>query len=212
SRLQRLVDPPQADSQVLMVLGEAGIGKTVLLSQAERQARAAGMRVLSAVGRESEQDLGFAGLHQLLRRVLARMADLPDRQAKALLGAFALAADPVPPDAVITGIAVLTLLSELSEDGPLLVMADDAQWLDRASLDTLAFAARRLESEPLVMLLGARGNIPPPGFERDFPELILQPLSGPDTDRLLDAQPCPPRGGAGRGAASPRGRRAPRGH
>ena len=102
----------------------------------------------------------------------------------------------MPPDAVITGIAVLTLLSELSEDGPLLLMADDAQWLDRASLDTLAFAARRLESEPLMMLLGARGNIPPPGFERDFPELILQPLSGLDTDRLLDAQPHPPRGWA----------------
>ena len=196
SRLRRLVDPPPTDSQVLMVLGEAGIGKTVLLTCAERQARSAGMRVLSAVGRESAQDLAFAGLHQLLWPVMARVADLPGRQAKALLGAFALAEDPVPPDPVITGIAVLTLLSELSEDGPLLLMADDAQWLDRASLDTLAFAARRLESDPLVMLLGARGNIPPPGFERDFPELILQPLSGPDTDRLLDAQPHPPRGWA----------------
>ena len=196
SRLQRLVDPPPADSQVLIVLGEAGIGKTVLLASAERRARSAGMRVLSAAGRESEQNLAFAGLHQLLRPAIGRMADLPDRQAKALLGAFALAADPVPPDAVITGIAVLTLLSELSEDGPLLVLADDAQWLDRASLDTLAFAARRLESEPLVLLLGARGNIPPPGFERDFPELTLPPLGGPDAGHLLDVLAHPPRGWA----------------
>jgi DNA-binding CsgD family transcriptional regulator len=196
SRLQRLVDPAPADGQVLMVLGEAGIGKTVLLARAERQARSAGLRVLSAVGRESEQDLAFAGLHQLLRPVIPRVAGLPDRQAKALLGAFGLAAAPVPPDAVITGIAVLTLLSDLSDDGPLLVVADDAQWLDRGSLDTLAFAARRLESEPLALLLGARGTIPPPGFERDFPELTVPPLSGTDAGRLLDAQPHPPRGWA----------------
>ena len=74
---------------------------------------------------------------------------------------------------------MLTLLSALSEDGPLLVVADDAQWLDRASLDALAFAARRLESEQLVLLVGARGNVPPAGFERDFPQLLLAPLSPP---------------------------------
>jgi hypothetical protein len=91
---------------------------------------------------------------------------------------------------------VLTLLSHLSEDHPLLVVADDAQWLDRGSLDALAFAARRLESEPLVLLLGARGNLPPPGFERDFPELLLEPLSTQDAGRLLDAQPHPPHGRA----------------
>ena len=152
------------------------------------------MRVLAAAGRESEQDLAFAGLHQLLRPVLDRVAGLPARQAEALRGAFALSEDPVPPDALLTGIAVLTLLSGLSEDGPLLVVADDAQWLDRASLDALAFAARRLESEQLVLLVGARGNVPPPGFERDFPQLLLAPLSLPDAGRLLDAQPCPPRG------------------
>ena len=72
--------------------------------------------------------------------------------------------------------------------------ADDAQWLDRASLDALAFAARRLESEQLVLLVGARGNVPPAGFERDFPQLLLAPLSPPDAGRLLDAQPHPPRG------------------
>ena len=194
SRLRELVASPYAENRVLLLLGDPGVGKTVLLAEAAREARSAGMRVLTAAGRESERDLAFAGLHQLLRPVLDRVAGLPARQAEALRGAFALSEDPAPPDALLTGIAVLTLLSGLSDDGPLLVAADDAQWLDRASLDALAFAARRLESEELVLLVGARGNVPPAGFERDFPQLLLPPLSLPDAGRLLDAQPHPPRG------------------
>ncbi|HEV8165604.1 MAG TPA: AAA family ATPase, partial [Actinomycetota bacterium] len=196
SRLQGFLDRARGGTQVLVLLGDPGMGKTVLLADAARHARSATIPVLSVAGRESEQDLAFAGLHQLLWPVLDRVDRLPGRQAKALRGAFALSADPVPPDVLLTGIAVLTLLSGLSEDGPLLVVADDAQWLDRGSLDTLAFAARRLDSAPLVLLVGARGNIPPQGFARDFPELLLQPLSTPDAGRLLDAQPRPPRGRA----------------
>jgi DNA-binding CsgD family transcriptional regulator len=196
SRLRELVDPPPAESRVLVLLGDAGMGKTVLLAGAARQARSAGLRVLRVTGRESEQELAFAGLHQLLRPVLDRVSGLPDRQAEALLGAFGLSAEPAPASALLTGLAVLTLLSDLSGERPLLVVADDAQWLDRGSLDTLAFAARRLESDPLVLLLGARGNLPPPGFERDFPELLLGPLNTRDAGRLLDAQPHPPRGRA----------------
>ena len=196
ARLGELVAPPRAESRVLLLLGEAGLGKSVLLAQAAQNASRSGMRVLAAAGRESEQDLAFAGLHQLLRPVLDRLDGLPDRQAEALRGAFALSADPVPPDALLTGIAVLTLLSGLSDDVPLLVVADDVQWLDRASLNALAFAARRLESEQLALLLAARGNVPPAGYERDFPQLVLSPLPLADAARLLDAQPCPPRGQA----------------
>jgi hypothetical protein len=196
SRLRDLVAPPYQESRVLLLLGDPGMGKTVLLAEAAHEARSAGMRVLAAAGRESEQHLAFAGLHQLLRPALDRVDRLPARQAKALRGAFALSDDPVPPDALLTGIAVLTLLSGLSDDGPLLVAADDAQWLDRASLDALVFAVRRLDSEPLVLLAGSRGNVPPAGFERDFPQLLLSPLSLPDAGRLLDAQPCAPRGGS----------------
>ncbi len=196
SRLRGLIDPPPAKGQVLVLLGDPGMGKTALLDEAARLARSAGMRVLSVTGRESEQDLAFAGLDQLLRPVLARLGSLPARQAEALRGAFGLTAAPVPPDALLTGIAVLTLLSNLSEDGPLLVVGDDAQWLDRGSLDALAFAARRLDAEPLVLLVGARGNLPPPGLERDIPELLLLPLVTRDAGRLLDAQPHPPRGQA----------------
>jgi DNA-binding CsgD family transcriptional regulator len=194
SRLRELVTPPHAESRVLLLLGDPGMGKTVLLAEAARAARLAAMPVLTAAGRESEQDLAFAGLHQLLRPVLDRVDGLPARQAGALHGAFAISEDPVPPDALLTGIAVLTLLSVLSDDGPLLLAVDDAQWLDRASLDALSFAARRLESEQLVLLIGARGNAPPAGFERDFPQLLLPPLSLPEAGRLVDAQPCPPRG------------------
>ncbi len=196
SRLRGLVDPPPADSRVLVLLGEAGMGKTVLLADAERQAGSAGLRVLSAAGRESERDLAFAGLHLLLRPVLDRVAALPDRQVNALLGALALSPDPVAPDPLLTGLAVLTLLSLLAEDGPLLVLIDDAQWLDRASLDALAFAARRLESERLALLLAARSDVPPAGFSRGFPELRLEPLSTQDAARLLDAQPQSPHGRA----------------
>jgi DNA-binding CsgD family transcriptional regulator/tetratricopeptide (TPR) repeat protein len=195
SRLRELVAPPYAQSQVLLLLGDPGMGKTVLLAEAAREARLAGVRVLAAAGREPEQDLAFAGLHQLLRPALDRLAGLPRRQADSLRGAFAMSADPVPPDALLTGIAVLTLFSLLSDEGPLLVVADDMQWLDRASLDALAFAARRLEAEQLVLVAGARGSVPPPGFERDFPLLPLPPLNLPDAGRLLDGQPRPPRGG-----------------
>jgi hypothetical protein len=177
-------------------MGDPGIGKTVLLTRAVREARSAGMRVLAAAGRESEQDLAFAVLHQLMRPVLDRLGGLPARQGAALRGAFALSEEPVPPDALLTGLAVLTLVSELSDDGPLLVVADDAQWLDRASLDALAFAGRRLESEQIVLLLAARGTAPP-AFGRDLSEpLLLAPLSLPEAGRLLDGQPCPPRGQA----------------
>ena len=152
---------------MLVVTGEAGIGKTALLADAADRARLAGMRVLSVTGRESESKLAFAGLHQLLRPVLSGAARLPGRQAQALLGALGLVADPDAADPLLTGIAVLTLLSDLSEHSPVLVVADDAHWLDRSSLDALAFAGSRLDAEPVVLLVGARGQAPPAGLTGD---------------------------------------------
>src|SRR6202035_4781038 len=184
---------PQS-SQVLLVTGEAGMGKTVLLAEAAGRARLAGLRVLSVTGRESESRLAFAGLHQLLRPVLSSAAGLPGRQARALLGALGLAADPGAADLLLTGAAVLTLLSDLAERSPVLVVADDAHWLDRSSLDALASTGSRLDAERVVLLVGARGQAPPPGFDRGFPELHLPPLPADDAGRLLDAQPGPPRG------------------
>ena len=196
ARLRGLVDPGPQASRILVVTGEAGMGKTVLLADATDRARLAGMRVLSVTGRESESKLAFAGLHQLLRPVLRAAAGLPGRQAQALLGALGLAADPVAADPLLTGVAVLTLLSDLSERTPVLVVADDAHWLDRSSLNALAFAASRLDAEPVAVLVGARDQAPPFGFDRGFPELHLEPLSAADASLLLDAQPVPPRGRA----------------
>ena len=196
ARLRGLVDPAPPAGQVLVVTGEAGMGKTVLLADTAERAQAAGMRVLRVTGRESESRLAFAGLHQLLRPVLSSAAGLPGRQARALLGALGLSEDPGAPDPLLTGVAVLTLLSDLSEQSPVVVVADDAHWLDRSSLDVLAFAGRRLDAERVVLLVGARGQVPPPGFDRGFPELHLEPLSAADAGRLLDEQPRPPRGRA----------------
>jgi DNA-binding CsgD family transcriptional regulator/tetratricopeptide (TPR) repeat protein len=196
ARLRGLVDPVPQASQVLLVIGEAGMGKTVLLADAADRARSAGMLVLAVTGRESESKLAFAGLHQLLRPVLSSAAGLPARQAQALLGALGLAPDPVASGQLLTGVAVLTLLSDLSERSPVLVVADDAHWFDRSSLGALAFAGSRLDAERVVLLLGARGQAPPHGFDRGFPELHLEPLSDADAGRLLDGQPRPPRGRA----------------
>src|ERR1700745_3900507 len=126
ARLRGLVDPVPQASQVLLIIGEAGMGKTVLLADAAERARLAGMHVLSVTGRESESRLAFAGLHQLLRPVLSSTAGLPGRQARALLGALGLGAGPAAPHPLLTRVAVLTLLSDLSDRCPLLVVADDA--------------------------------------------------------------------------------------
>ncbi|HJY02109.1 MAG TPA: LuxR family transcriptional regulator, partial [Streptosporangiaceae bacterium] len=103
---------------------------------------------------------------------------------------------PGPADPLLTGVAVLTLLSDLSGRSPVLVVADDAHWLDRSSLDALAFAGSRLDAERVVLLVGARGQVPPPGFDRGFPELHLEPLSAEDAGLLLDGQPHAPLGRA----------------
>jgi Pyridine nucleotide-disulphide oxidoreductase, dimerisation domain/Pyridine nucleotide-disulphide oxidoreductase/AAA ATPase domain len=157
ARLRGLVDPAPPASRVLLVTGEAGMGKTVLLADTAERARAAGMRVLWVTGRESESRLAFAGLHQLLRPVLPNAAALPGLLARALLGALGLS-DPGAADRLLTGVAVLTLLSDLSEQSPVVVVADDAHWLDRSSLDVLAFAGSRLDAERVVLLAGARGQ------------------------------------------------------
>jgi predicted ATPase len=196
ARLTALVDTAAAHGQVLVVLGDAGMGKSTLLASAADRARYAGMRVLWATGRESEASLAFAGLHELLFPVLGAAAALPQRQAQALLGALGLAAEPAAAERLVTGIAALTLLSDVSASAPVLAVIDDAQWLDPSSLDVLAFVGSRLSAERVVLLLGARGHAPPSGFDRGVPELRLEPLSAAAAALLFDQQPRPPRGQA----------------
>ncbi len=200
ARLRGLVDQARLASQVLLVTGEAGMGKTALLADAAGRARSAGMQGCSPlpVG-ESESRLAFAGLHQLLRPVLSSAAGLPGRQAEALMGALGLAASPVAPDPLLTGVAVLTLLSDLSDRSPVMVVADDAHWLDRSSLEALAFVGSRLDAERVAMLVGARGQAPPTGFDRGFPELLLGPLCRRQTARPPAGRAAWPSPGAGKG-------------
>ena len=196
SLLRGLVDPSPAASRVLVVIGDAGLGKSVLLADMAQRARSAGSRVLTVTGRESETNLPFAALHQLLRPVVDNAVDLPARQRNALRGALGLTAETVPADRLLTGIAALTLLSGISESSPLLVIVDDAHLLDHSSLDVLSFVGRRLGAERVVLVLGGRGPALLAGLDSGFPELRLEPLLASDANRLLDSQPHPPRGRA----------------
>src|ERR671916_450307 len=140
-------------SQVLVLRGEAGIGKTALLEFLLE--RAAGCRVGRAAGVESEMELAFAGLHQLCSPYLDRLENLPAPQREALCTAFGLRTGTAP-DRFLLGLAVLTLLSEVAEERPLVCLVDDAQWLDQASAQTLEFVARRLAAEPVAMVFAVR--------------------------------------------------------
>ncbi|WP_171075308.1 helix-turn-helix transcriptional regulator [Nonomuraea basaltis] len=138
----------------LVVLGEAGIGKTALLEHAERAA--ADMRVIRIAGIESESDLPFAGIDLLLRGCRDRLVTLPDAQAAVLRNALDGATTDLHVDRFHIGIAVLSMLAELAEDRALLCVIDDAQWIDRTSLDAMAFAARRLGAEGVGMVFAVR--------------------------------------------------------
>ena len=140
-------------SAVLVVRGEPGIGKTALLDYAA--GRAVGFRVVRAWGVESEMELAFAGLHQLCVPMLGRLDQLPGPQRDALAVAFGMREGPAP-DRFLVGLAVLSLLAATAEDQPLACLVDDAQWLDRATVQCLAFAARRLLAEPVAVILAAR--------------------------------------------------------
>ena len=166
-------------SGVLVLHGEPGVGKSVLLAHAIE--RASEFRVLEAVGVETEVDLAFAGLDQLVRPVLPLAERLPDLQADALLGALGLV-DRVGSDRFLVAAATLSLLSEAAEDGPVLCVVDDAQWLDRPSSEALAFAGRRLEAEGIVMLAATRED-PWPGLR----ELGIGGLDPDDAGELLRA-------------------------
>ena len=165
----------------LIVQGEAGVGKSALLEYVV--GAAADMRVAQAAGVESEMELAFAGLHLLCAPLLGRLEDLPGPQRDALGVAFGLRAGGAP-DRFLVGLAVLTLLSEVAEERPLLCVVDDAQWLDQASAQVLAFAARRLLAEPVGLIFAARE----PGEQfRGLPDLEVRGLPDKDARALLDS-------------------------
>ncbi|MBB6547180.1 ATP-binding protein [Nonomuraea rubra] len=174
-------------SGVLVVRGEAGIGKTALLEHARDAA--AGYRVERATGVESEMEFAFAGLHQLCAPLLDRLGALPEPQQAALGVALGRRAGD-PPDRFLVGLAVLGLLAEAAEERPLLCLVDDAQWLDAASVQILAFVARRVEAEQVVLVFALRDPGPDRGGAEllaGLPELRLNGLGEADARALLAA-------------------------
>src|SRR3954468_9617657 len=140
-------------SGALVLRGAAGIGKTALLEYAVELA--SDLTVLRAVGVEPELELAFGALHQVCAPILERLDGIPAPQRDALRVTFGLSEGRAP-DRFMVGLATLSLLSEAAETRPVLCGVDDAQWLDRASAQALAFAARRLLAESVVMLFASR--------------------------------------------------------
>jgi DNA-binding CsgD family transcriptional regulator len=183
-RIEALLDEARGGrSAVLIVVGEAGVGKSALLDEACR--RAGGMQVLRCRGIESEARLPFAALHQLLRPVLAHAQAIPPVQAHALHAALGMESD-VRPERFLVAIAVLSLLAEAAATAPLLCLVDDAHWLDEASATTLAFAARRLVAEPVAMLFAVRDGEDARLDPLGLPQLRLGGLDSAAAGALLD--------------------------
>jgi DNA-binding CsgD family transcriptional regulator len=169
------------ESRVLVVRGEPGVGKTALLDYLAGQAQ--GCRLVRVAGVQSEMEFAFAGLHQLLTPMLDHLEQLPVPQRDALRTVFGISAGP-PPDRFLVALAVLSLLSETAGDRPLVCVVDDEQWLDQASAQALAFAARRLAADPVGLVFGARV----PGEElAGLPELAVGGLADGDARALLNS-------------------------
>ncbi|MEU3511967.1 AAA family ATPase [Streptomyces longwoodensis] len=170
-------------SAVLVVRGEAGMGKSALLDHLA--GRVGDHRVARGAGVESEMELPFAGLHQLCAPFLDRVPRLPPPQREALATAFGFSSGP-PPDRFLVGLAVLGLLTDAAADQPLFCLVDDVQWLDRVSAQTLSFVARRMLAEPLALVFATRET-----RGRDdlggLPELTLEGLRNADARALLES-------------------------
>ena len=180
--LDRLLENVRGgQSAVLVIRGEAGVGKTALLHHCARQA--SGFRVARVAGVESEMELPFAALHQLCAPMLDRLDALPEPQQAALCVALGLASGAAP-DRFLIALAALSLLAEVAAERPLLCFVDDAHWLDAASAQVLGFVARRLLAESVAIVFAVRH----PSGERELaglPELMLAGLPEEDARALL---------------------------
>ncbi|MEU6782913.1 AAA family ATPase [Nonomuraea angiospora] len=190
------IDGDRRGPRTMLLLGEAGTGKTALLAAAAGHARGIGSLVLTARGCEAEVEQSFAALHQLLLPLLPQTDDLPEHQREALKAAFGIVAATRQHDPMPLRVGVLNLLARVSRSRPVLLIADDVQHFDRDTRDVLGFVMRRLATHAVTVLLAARGQTPPDGFNPDLPVLSLAPLSRRAAAHLLDAQPAPPTGRA----------------
>ena len=185
ARVNAVLDRVRGRGGALLIRGDPGIGKSALLESARDRASVLGARTLVTDGVESESELAFAGLHQLLRPLSSRIQGLPDPQRRAVDAAFGVD-DRVEPDPFRVAVAAYRLISDAADSSPLLLIADDAHWLDRSSLDVLTFIARRLDDEPVVFIAGIRGGFSTALEAAGLPILELDCLSASDSERLLD--------------------------
>ena len=183
--LRSLLDEIHVSGGALVMRGEPGIGKSRLLATAAALAHERDIATLSTTGVHSEARVAFSGLHQLLRPVRHRAEELPPAHRAALDAAFGVG-DGAPPEPFRIALAVLDLLSEVAAEAPLLVLAEDAHWLDPATTDVLAFVARRLEADPIIMLAAVRDGYPSSLTDAGLPERLLEPLQPAAAAELLD--------------------------
>jgi hypothetical protein len=167
---------------VLLLRGEAGVGKTALLEHVSELA--SGFRCVELAGVESDMELAFAGLQQLCAPLLHHLDELPEPQRETLNVAFGRGVGPTP-DRFLVGLAVLSLMAAAATDQPLLCVIDDAQWLDQVSVQTLGFVARRLLADPVALVFAARTT----GRQvlAGLPELMIGGLADIDARELLDS-------------------------
>ncbi|WP_019927150.1 LuxR family transcriptional regulator [Nocardia sp. BMG111209] len=187
--LTDLIDRVEEEGGAIVVVGDPGIGKTSLLRAAAAHGKAAAATVLSVAGIEAEAHLPFAGLHQLLRPILAETAALPAPQRDALHSAFGMrpvVASGGPPELFMIALATLNVLTDVSARQPLLIVVDDVQWLDRPTQDVLGFVARRLGNDPCVLIGVVRAGYDIAFAATDLPQLNLGRLAEPDALELLD--------------------------
>jgi AAA ATPase domain len=177
-----VADVRSGSSRVLVLRGEAGVGKTALLDCVSELA--SGFRCVEVAGVESDMELAFAGLQQLCAPLLAHLDELPEPQREALNVAFGRGVGP-PPDRFLVGLAVLSLMAAAATDQPLLCVIDDTQWLDQVSVQTLGFVARRLLADPVALVFAARTT----GDQvlAGLPDLVIGGLSDVDARGLLDS-------------------------
>jgi hypothetical protein len=173
----------RGESSSLVLRGEAGTGKTALLMYAAE--RGGGRRVLRTTGVEGESDLAFAGLYGLLRPIVDKLGELPETQAAALSSALGLGPS-LGSDRLLVSAAALSLLAVAADDGPLLCLVDDAQFLDVASAEALVFSTRRLAAEPVAIVFAVREGTARVFAAPGLPELVVEGLGTEEAARLLE--------------------------
>ncbi|MEV8612009.1 ATP-binding protein [Amycolatopsis sp. NPDC051373] len=224
-RLAELVDGVGERGGALLVRGEPGVGKSALVATVRRQLGPSRTTILTATGAEPEQHLPYAGLNQLLYPLRDATTALPATQRTALRTALGLVDGPAPqtylvglvdgpaPQTYLVGLAVLNLLSEAAAATPLVLLLEDVHWLDRATQDVLAFLARRVESEPVVLIATARDD--EPTRLDDLPSLTLAAWQARSPGTVISTWPCgssgaPPCAASGSSPARWRANASPR--